>query len=202
MKRLMIITLIFLILSVFIPVQGGTFEPDKYKPAVYYPVLWKLFGPSLYDNPNCVSYQVFTSQEELKNHLYQVENWAQDQASDAANFIFNVKNSNLAYVYTYMWYYDEYWNSFHDNYFMYREAPDTEAVIVGVSSTGVVTSFVTHPHYTLQKYDSPSLIDQTHPILYLRGAHHGPYQTEGIGNTFAYWGYIYNLQTYYPAVVK
>ncbi|MGB9808431.1 MAG: hypothetical protein ACPLSA_00090 [Caldanaerobacter sp.] len=177
-------------------------DADLYKPAVYYPYLWKLGGLNLHDNPNCVNYHIFTSKQELQDYLYQTEGWDQSQASDAADFVFRIKNSTVAYVYTYIWYYNEYWNSFHDNYFMYREGPDTEAVVVGVSSLGAVTSFVTHPHYTLQKYDNPAIIDQTHPILYLRGAHHGPYQTSGIGNTFRYWGYNYNLLYYYPAIIE
>ncbi len=204
MKKFIImgLTAMILIFSTFLSVRADNIEADRYKPAVYYPILWKLGGPNLNDNPNWVDYVVFTSQQDLNNYLYQIANWDPSQASDAANFIFNVTNSSIAYVYIYNWYYDQYWNSFHDNYFMYREGPDTEAVVVGVSSSGIVTAFVTHPHYTLQEYQDPALIDQTHPLLYLRGAHHGPYQSTGIGNTFNYWGYGYNLNTYYPATLE
>jgi len=62
----------------------------KYNPYFY------SRGSHLHDNPNWVGCRIFTSEQDLSNYLYQTEEWASDQASDTAHFIFSEKGSIVA----------------------------------------------------------------------------------------------------------
>lgn len=193
--------LILVLLSPISKTYSNENIEELYKPAVYYPYLWKFDGKKLHDNPNYVDYKIFESKATLMTFLEYECGWTKEQAKETADFVFDYERSNKAIVYKFIWYYDKEWNSFMDNYLIKRQGPDSEAVVVGIINNAV-SCFVTHPHYTLQKYSDPVLIDNSHPLLYLRGAHHGPYQTDGIGNTFKYWGYSYSLNTYFSAKVE
>jgi hypothetical protein len=192
--------LVFLFASLWItPVSAA--DANTFKPAVYYPHLVQLMkGTRLRDNPNQVTANLFVNKSALKDHLD--DYWFSFQAKDVANYVFDNQGAAKAYVYTFYWESNPVWDKYYDNYGSYRESPETEKIVVGVTSDNKVTCVVCHAHYLVQKYPDPPVTGGTHPIIYFRGGHHGPYTSPGIGNSFLYWGYNYTLGKYYPAVIE
>lgn len=201
MKKATLIILTIVLFSLIFSTTAFAYDSNTFRPAVYYPYLVKYYPTSyLKDNPNKVYCNAYTSKSTLSGKLD--DYWSSSHATEAADYIFTNQGAYKAYVYRYEWVSNSVWNRYVDNYGSYRESPENEVVVVGITSGGSVTCFVTHPHYTLVKYGSPSVTGTTHPILYFRGGHHGPYQTSGTGNSFKYWGYSYTIGSYYPAVVE
>jgi len=57
MKKLIIslmLIALFLLSLVLTHTNAYAIDANFYKPAVYYPYLWKLGGPNLHDNPNSI----------------------------------------------------------------------------------------------------------------------------------------------------
>lgn len=200
MKKLLAALLLVFLLAASLPTPAYAADANTFKPAVYYPYLVNLSnGTRLKDNPNQVTAVLYTSKDSLFNHLKNY--WSDYHAANAAIFVFDNQKATKAYVYTFYWNYNATWNKYYDNYGSFREAPESEKVVVGVTSDNKVTCVVGHAHYQLQTYPDPSLTGGTHPIIYFRGGHHGPYMSPGIGNTFLYWGYNYTLGQTYPATI-